>query len=168
MDYMQFVDYHRTSGADITIGCIAYDESRASDFGLMKVSSCLASQGRSCGLCCKSCACMPCSACSYLYCHICFGVSVTVVGCVSTQGSLSRVCVVCVALRCGCVVQIDDARRVTSFAEKPKGPALQDMKVGRDTQGYGLKGEGDQGNRATSVWLGAGASVWAYAQGLAC
>lgn len=37
MDYMQFVDYHRTSGADITIGCIAYDERRASDFGLMKV-----------------------------------------------------------------------------------------------------------------------------------
>jgi len=37
MDYMQFVDYHRSSGADITIGCIAYDESRASDFGLMKV-----------------------------------------------------------------------------------------------------------------------------------
>lgn len=37
MDYMQFVDYHRTSGADITIGCIAYDEKRASDFGLMKV-----------------------------------------------------------------------------------------------------------------------------------
>jgi hypothetical protein len=42
MDYMQFVDYHRTSGADITIGCIAYDQSRASDFGLMKV-------GRGCG-----------------------------------------------------------------------------------------------------------------------
>jgi glucose-1-phosphate adenylyltransferase len=39
MDYMQFVDYHRTSGADITIGCIAYDESRASDFGLMKVGA---------------------------------------------------------------------------------------------------------------------------------
>lgn len=39
MDYMQFVDYHRTSGADITIGCIAYDKSRASDFGLMKVCS---------------------------------------------------------------------------------------------------------------------------------
>jgi glucose-1-phosphate adenylyltransferase len=37
MDYMKFVDYHRTSNADITIGCIAYDEERASDFGLMKV-----------------------------------------------------------------------------------------------------------------------------------
>jgi ADP-glucose pyrophosphorylase len=37
MDYMQFVDYHRSSNADITIGCIAYDETRASDFGLMKV-----------------------------------------------------------------------------------------------------------------------------------
>jgi glucose-1-phosphate adenylyltransferase len=70
MDYMQFVDYHRTSGADITIGCIAYDESRASDFGLMK---------------------------------------------------------------------IDDDRRVTSFAEKPKGAALQDMKV--DTTVLGLTPE---------------------------
>jgi glucose-1-phosphate adenylyltransferase len=39
MDYMQFVDYHRNSNADITIGCIAYDETRASDFGLMKVRS---------------------------------------------------------------------------------------------------------------------------------
>eukprot|EP00882_Tetradesmus_deserticola_P003507 GHRQ01003710.1.p1 GENE.GHRQ01003710.1~~GHRQ01003710.1.p1 ORF type:complete len:563 (+),score=264.54 GHRQ01003710.1:124-1689(+) len=37
MDYMQFVDYHRSSNADITIGCIAYDETRASDFGLMKI-----------------------------------------------------------------------------------------------------------------------------------
>jgi glucose-1-phosphate adenylyltransferase len=37
MDYMEFVDYHRSSGADITIGCIAYDEERASDFGLMKI-----------------------------------------------------------------------------------------------------------------------------------
>lgn len=45
MDYMQFVDYHRSSGADITIGCIAYDESRASDFGLMKVCVCVRERG---------------------------------------------------------------------------------------------------------------------------
>lgn len=37
MDYMRFVDYHRSNNSDITIGCIAYDENRASDFGLMKV-----------------------------------------------------------------------------------------------------------------------------------
>lgn len=37
MDYMHFVDYHRQLNSDITIGCIAYDENRASDFGLMKV-----------------------------------------------------------------------------------------------------------------------------------
>jgi glucose-1-phosphate adenylyltransferase len=39
MDYMQFVDYHRQLNSDITIGCIAYDEDRASDFGLMKIDS---------------------------------------------------------------------------------------------------------------------------------
>lgn len=39
MDYMQFVNYHRQLNSDITIGCIAYDEQRASDFGLMKVNS---------------------------------------------------------------------------------------------------------------------------------
>lgn len=39
MDYMQFVDYHRQLNSDITIGCIAYDEDRASDFGLMKVKA---------------------------------------------------------------------------------------------------------------------------------
>lgn len=37
MDYMDFVDYHRASGADITIGCLPMDEKRASDFGLMKI-----------------------------------------------------------------------------------------------------------------------------------
>jgi hypothetical protein len=31
---------------------------------------------------------------------------------------------------CACVLQIDDDRRVTSFAEKPKGAALDDMQVG--------------------------------------
>jgi hypothetical protein len=55
MDYMQFVDYHRTSGADITIGCIAYDKSRASDFGLMKVRSCCV-----CVLCTDGLACLSC------------------------------------------------------------------------------------------------------------
>ncbi|CAG9467600.1 unnamed protein product [Pedinophyceae sp. YPF-701] len=37
MDYMQFVDAHRESGADITLGCIPCDDERASDFGLMKI-----------------------------------------------------------------------------------------------------------------------------------
>ncbi|XP_074581460.1 glucose-1-phosphate adenylyltransferase large subunit 3, chloroplastic/amyloplastic-like [Curcuma longa] len=37
MDYMDFVQSHRQSGADITISCIPMDDSRASDFGLMKI-----------------------------------------------------------------------------------------------------------------------------------
>jgi hypothetical protein len=42
MDYMKFVDYHRATGADISIGCLPVDEKRASDFGLMKIDE----QGR--------------------------------------------------------------------------------------------------------------------------
>jgi len=37
MDYMHFVEAHRESGADITVGCIPCDAERASDFGLMKI-----------------------------------------------------------------------------------------------------------------------------------
>lgn len=37
MDYMRFVQHHIETAADITIGCIPYEESRASDFGLMKI-----------------------------------------------------------------------------------------------------------------------------------
>ncbi len=37
MDYMKFVNYHREKNADISIGCIAYDDSRAKEFGLMKI-----------------------------------------------------------------------------------------------------------------------------------
>ena len=37
MDYMKFVEHHRATGADITIGCLPCDEERASDFGLMKI-----------------------------------------------------------------------------------------------------------------------------------
>ena len=39
MDYMKFVDAHRDSGADITVGTLPVDEERASDFGLMKIDS---------------------------------------------------------------------------------------------------------------------------------
>lgn len=39
MDYMQFVNHHRATKADITIGCLPMDDSRASDFGLMKIDS---------------------------------------------------------------------------------------------------------------------------------
>ncbi|KAG8636697.1 hypothetical protein MANES_15G025400v8 [Manihot esculenta] len=39
MDYMEFVQNHRQSGADITISCLPMDDSRASDFGLMKIDS---------------------------------------------------------------------------------------------------------------------------------
>ncbi|MEW5305203.1 MAG: hypothetical protein WDW36_007761 [Sanguina aurantia] len=37
MDYMKFVNYHRDSNADITIGSIAYGSERAKEFGLMKI-----------------------------------------------------------------------------------------------------------------------------------
>ncbi|XP_006850725.2 glucose-1-phosphate adenylyltransferase large subunit 3, chloroplastic/amyloplastic isoform X1 [Amborella trichopoda] len=39
MDYMDFVQDHRKSGADITISCLPMDDSRASDFGLMKIDN---------------------------------------------------------------------------------------------------------------------------------
>lgn len=38
MDYMQFVEQHRATNADITVGCIPCEEDRASDFGLMKIN----------------------------------------------------------------------------------------------------------------------------------
>lgn len=37
MDYMKFVNYHREADADISIGCIAYGDERAKEFGLMKI-----------------------------------------------------------------------------------------------------------------------------------
>ncbi|KAJ8619285.1 hypothetical protein MRB53_027814 [Persea americana] len=37
MDYMDFVQKHLDSGADISVSCVPMDESRASDFGLMKI-----------------------------------------------------------------------------------------------------------------------------------
>ncbi|GAV84601.1 NTP_transferase domain-containing protein [Cephalotus follicularis] len=39
MDYMDFVQNHRQSGADITISSLPMDGSRASDFGLMKIDN---------------------------------------------------------------------------------------------------------------------------------
>ncbi|CAL0309070.1 unnamed protein product [Lupinus luteus] len=39
MDYMDFVQNHRESKADITISCLPMDDSRASDFGLMKIDN---------------------------------------------------------------------------------------------------------------------------------
>ncbi|CAN0856626.1 Glucose-1-phosphate adenylyltransferase large subunit 1, chloroplastic [Linum grandiflorum] len=39
MDYMDFVHNHRQSGADITISSLPIDDSRASDFGLMKIDN---------------------------------------------------------------------------------------------------------------------------------
>ncbi|GLT78450.1 hypothetical protein SLA2020_499860 [Shorea laevis] len=39
MDYMDFVQNHRQSGADITISCLPIGDSRASDFGLMKIDN---------------------------------------------------------------------------------------------------------------------------------
>lgn len=37
MDYRQFVERHRETGADITLSVIPMDDRRASDFGLMKI-----------------------------------------------------------------------------------------------------------------------------------
>nr|CAB3498303.1 unnamed protein product [Digitaria exilis] len=37
MDYMDFVQSHRQRGADISICCLPIDDSRASDFGIMKI-----------------------------------------------------------------------------------------------------------------------------------
>jgi glucose-1-phosphate adenylyltransferase len=37
MDYREFVEVHRDTNADVTIGVVPVDESRASQFGLMKV-----------------------------------------------------------------------------------------------------------------------------------
>ncbi|KAK1278451.1 hypothetical protein QJS04_geneDACA003378 [Acorus gramineus] len=39
MDYMDFVQNHRQSGADITIASLPMDDSRASDYGLMKIDN---------------------------------------------------------------------------------------------------------------------------------
>ncbi|KAJ4727966.1 Glucose-1-phosphate adenylyltransferase [Melia azedarach] len=37
MDYMDFVQHHIDSGADISVSCLPVDDSRASDFGLVKI-----------------------------------------------------------------------------------------------------------------------------------
>lgn len=37
MDYLKFVEHHRATNADITIGALPVERDRASDFGLMKV-----------------------------------------------------------------------------------------------------------------------------------
>lgn len=39
MDYMKFVNYHRETDADVTIGCIPYGSERAKEFGLMKIDN---------------------------------------------------------------------------------------------------------------------------------
>ncbi|CAN1127015.1 Glucose-1-phosphate adenylyltransferase large subunit, chloroplastic/amyloplastic [Linum perenne] len=39
MDYMDFVQKHVDTNADITVSCVPMDDSRASDYGLMKIDS---------------------------------------------------------------------------------------------------------------------------------
>ncbi|KAE8057144.1 hypothetical protein FH972_013857 [Carpinus fangiana] len=39
MDYMDFVQKHIDTNADITVSCVPMDESRASDYGLMKIDN---------------------------------------------------------------------------------------------------------------------------------
>lgn len=58
-------------------------------------------------------------------------------------------CVPCCCLLLLVLSQIDDNRRVTSFAEKPKGPALDEMEVSWALKGGGrgcglTNGEGRQ------------------------
>ena len=42
MDYMKFIEHHRATEADITIGVLPVDRSKASEFGVMKIDD----QGR--------------------------------------------------------------------------------------------------------------------------
>ena len=57
MDYMKFIEHHRATDADITIGVLPVDRSKASEFGVMKINdegqiqvgSGQAAQGRSLG-----------------------------------------------------------------------------------------------------------------------
>lgn len=37
MDYLKFVEHHRETDADITLGCLPCNDERAQDFGLMKI-----------------------------------------------------------------------------------------------------------------------------------
>ncbi|KAJ7957772.1 Glucose-1-phosphate adenylyltransferase [Quillaja saponaria] len=39
MDYMEFVQKHIDTNADITVSCVPMDDSRASDYGLMKIDN---------------------------------------------------------------------------------------------------------------------------------
>ncbi|XP_042482672.1 glucose-1-phosphate adenylyltransferase large subunit, chloroplastic/amyloplastic-like [Macadamia integrifolia] len=39
MDYMEFVQKHIDTNADITVSCVPMDDSRASDYGLMKINN---------------------------------------------------------------------------------------------------------------------------------
>lgn len=38
MDYLKFVEHHRETDADVTLGCLPCDGERAQDFGLMKIN----------------------------------------------------------------------------------------------------------------------------------
>jgi ADP-glucose pyrophosphorylase len=48
MDYSDFIKTHRSTNADITVSCLPMDDSRATDFGLMKVRK--PASGRATGL----------------------------------------------------------------------------------------------------------------------
>lgn len=37
MDYMKFIEHHRATDADITIGVLPVDRAKASEFGVMKI-----------------------------------------------------------------------------------------------------------------------------------
>ena len=86
MDYMKFVNYHRESQADVTIGCIAYGSDRAKEFGLMKIDdkrrvvvrpqggraavasggACVSARGGWAVPGCPACPCLPRCTCTYI------------------------------------------------------------------------------------------------------
>lgn len=106
MDYLKFVEHHRNTNADITIGCLPIDYERASDFGLMKIDD----EGR-------------------IY------VSDTASQDVTTQGfaklQIAPFLLSCALATAFCWASglMGNVDSVQDFAEKPKGDALESMKV---------------------------------------
>ncbi len=103
MDYLKFVEHHRATNADITIGCLPVDYERASDFGLMKIDE----EGR-----------------------------IYVSACMLGRAGLPK--------ETSCLKDLAHLRTrvvccVQDFAEKPKGDALEAMKV--DTTVLGEQAE---------------------------
>jgi hypothetical protein len=106
MDYLKFVEHHRETDADITLGCLPCDDERAQDFGLMKINDegdVIVSAG---------------------------------IGQLSLFSQSQRPavavevrCVATLAWQLGGMKQRDVDMHLQDFAEKPKGDALKAMAV---------------------------------------